>query len=104
MRRPREGLVTTLPGGSGSPSAGTNETGCPSGAGRDRASGRNPRARDSEKVRPSRGSHGPGAKNRRSGAPKGEPPDRKGGAAEAERRRRNWKAPFGALSSEPLSN
>jgi hypothetical protein len=36
--------------------------------------GRNPRARGSEKARPSRGSYGPEAKNRHDGAPKGERP------------------------------
>jgi hypothetical protein len=58
--------------------------------------GRNPCARGSEKVRPSRGSYGPEAKNRHDGAPKGERPSQR-----APRRQAGVKAPFGALSPSP---
>ena len=54
-------------------------------------------AATSQEARPGTGDGGHAASRKcRSGAPKGEPPDRKGGAAEAERRRRTITAPFGA--------
>jgi hypothetical protein len=48
--------------------------------------GRNPCARGSEKVRPSRESYGPKAKNRHDGAPKGERPSQRARRRKAELR------------------
>jgi hypothetical protein len=67
---PAARLATAAPGGSGSPSAVTTN-GCLKWLDATGRAGRNARARDSEKVRPSRGSYGPGNKNRHDGAPEG---------------------------------
>ena len=68
---PAARLATAAPGGSGSPSAVTTN-GCLEWLDVAGRAGRNARARDSEKVCPSRGRHGPGAKSRHDGAPRGE--------------------------------
>jgi len=68
---PAARLATAAPGGFGSPSAPTMR-GCLKWLDAAGRAGRNARARGSEKVRPSRGSHGPGDGNRHDGAPEGE--------------------------------
>ena len=67
---PAARLATVAPGGFGSPSAPTMR-GCLKWLDATGRAGRNARARGSEKVRPSRGSYGPGDGNRHDGAPEG---------------------------------
>ena len=69
---PAARLATVAPGGSGSLSAVTTN-GCLKWLDATGRAGRNARARGSEKVRPSRGSYGPGDTNRHDRAPEGAP-------------------------------
>jgi hypothetical protein len=107
---PAARLATVAPGGFGSPSAPTMR-GCLKWLDATGRAGRNARARDSEKVRPSRGSYGPGNGNRHDGAPEGVVRLADGSAdcatlsaVPAHRRRKaETEAPFGALSPSLVS-